>query len=119
MQKPMRASLVSASAGVLLDLMVGWQLVASHQILQARQRLWIVLLHMAACGLLAPLFCGFFPSSSRPEKRLSLLLIFGFSSTLPVVGPLIVFVFTQLIRRLRPAADYEKNFYFGDNPYLT
>jgi hypothetical protein len=119
MQKPMWAPLVSGSAGALLDLIVGWQLVGPQQILQASHRFWIVLLHFAACGLLAPLFSGLLPSSSRPEKRLSLLLIFGFSSTLPVVGPLLVLAFTQLIRRLHPASDFEKNFYFGDNPYLT
>ena len=69
--------------------------------------------------LFSPVFLHLLPPSYCQEKWLSLLLLLGFSITLPLVGLLLAFAYAQLIVRLRPAHNLDRKYYFGDTPYLT
>ena len=119
MEKRTLACLVSGLAGALLETLAALELFSTHRLFQPPQVIETVLLHVGACVLFSPLFLLWLPPDYSQEKGLSLLLVFGFSITLPVVGLLLVVAYIQLIVRLRPAHDLERRFYFGDTPYLT
>jgi hypothetical protein len=119
MPKQTWALLVSAAAGAAFETVAVLELAAPPHLLQLGPALRVVLLHFAACAFFAPGLLALVPSGNRLEKSVALLLIFGFSCALPVLGPALALGFSQLIRRLPPATGLEKRFYFGENPYLT
>ena len=104
MPKQTWALLVSAAAGAAFETIAVLELAAPPHLLQPGPPLRVVLLHFTACAFFAPGLLALVPSDSRLETCVALLLIFGFSCALPLLGPALALGFSQLICRLPPAS---------------
>lgn len=79
----------------------------------------VLLSHLAACGILVPALLFLLPPTYRRDKWISILLILGLSTPLPVVGPALVLLFSQYILKLDLPYKPESDFYFGDRRYSS
>ena len=118
MQTRPAALLVSFALGGMLESFAAFELLTAacfpdHPIRS------VLLTHFAACGIMAPGFLLLLPSTYRTDKWISLLLILGLSTSLPLVGPALVLLFTKYILRLDHLHKPEPDFHFGDRQYSS
>lgn len=112
------ALLVSFALGGLLESFAGFELLTSA-CFPAHPAQVVLLSHFAACGILAPGFLLLLPPTYRRDKWISILLILGFSTPLPIVGPGLVLLFSQYILKLDRLDKLDSNYYFGDRQYSS
>ncbi len=79
----------------------------------------VLLSHFAACGILAPGILLLLPPAYRKDWWISLLLILGLSTPLPIVGPALVLLFSLYILKLDHVRKLETDYYFGDRQYAS
>jgi hypothetical protein len=112
------ALLASFALGGLLESFAGFELLTSGCFPDHPTQA-VLLSHFAACGILAPGLLLLLPPSYRKDKWISLLLVLGLSTPLPIVGPALVLLFTQYILKLDHRHKLESNYYFGDRQFSS
>jgi hypothetical protein len=110
--------LLSLILGSLLDVFSGFELLTSANF-PAHSKQVVLLSHIAACGVLTPGFLLLLPPAYREHKWLSIVLIFGLSAPLPIVGPGLVLLFSQYILKLERLHKLEPTYFFGDRQYAS
>jgi hypothetical protein len=110
--------LVSLALGGLLEALASFELL-TPACFPAHATQVVLLSHFAACVILAPGFLLLLPPTYRSAKWISLLLILGLSTPLPIVGPGLVLLFSQYILKLELLHKLEPNYYFGDRQYSS
>lgn len=118
MQMRSAALLVSFALGGLLESFAGFELLTSACFPDHPTQA-VLLGHFAACGILAPGFLLLLPPSYRKHRWVSLLLILGLSTPLPIVGPALVLLFAQYILKLDHHLKPESDYYFGDRQFSS
>jgi len=114
-----RASLlVSIALGGLLECFAAFELLTSA-CFPARSTQVVLASHFVACAILAPGILLLLPPSYRKDKWISLLLILGLSTPLPIVGPGLVLLFSQYILKLDHFHKLEPDYHFGDRQYAS
>ena len=112
------AVLLSLALGGVLELLAGFALLAPAYFPAHPTRV-VWLSHFAACGLLAPGFLLLLPPAYRRDKCISLPLVLGLSTPLPVVGPGLVLLLSQYVLKLDRLQKLRSNYYFGDRQYSS
>src|SRR6185295_6558106 len=92
MQKRRLVGLASLVCGALLEAFAAVELLTPH-FFPARQTGLVLLSHFAACAVFVPGFLLLLPAGYQQDKWISIPLILGLSTTLPVLGPLLVYIF--------------------------
>jgi hypothetical protein len=118
MQMRPAALLASFALGGLLESFAGFELLTSARFPDHSTQA-VLVSHFAACGILAPGFLLLLPPSYRRDKWISLLLILGLSTPLPIIGPVLVLLFTQYILKLDHRHKLESDYYFGDRQFSS
>ena len=118
MQTRPAALLVSFALGGLLESFAGFELLTSARFPDHPTQA-VLLSHFAACGILAPGFLLLLPPTYRKDKWISLLLILGLSTPLPIVGPALVLLFSLYILKLDHFHKLEADYYFGDRQFSS
>jgi hypothetical protein len=118
MQMRPAALLASFALGGLLESFAGFELLTSGCFPDHPTQA-VLLSHFAACGILAPGLLLLLPPSYRKDKWISLLLVLGLSTPLPIAGPALVLLFTQYILKLDHRHKLESNYYFGDRQFSS
>jgi hypothetical protein len=112
------ALLLSFALGGLLQGVVGIELLTAAWF-PAHSTEVVLLGHLVGCGILTPGFLLLLPAPYRKERGISLLLIFGLSAPLPVVGPALVLLLAQYVFKLDQAHKLESNYFFGDRQHSS
>jgi hypothetical protein len=118
MQTRPAALLVSFALGGLLESFAGYELLTAASFPDHPAQA-VLGSHFAACGILAPGFLLLLPPSYRKDWWISLLLILGLSTPLPIVGPGLLLLFAQYILKLSHGHKLESDYYFGDRQFSS
>jgi HEAT repeats len=85
----------------------------------ARRTEVVLLSHLVGCSLMVPGFLLLLPPTYRENKWISIPLILGFATPLPIFGPGLVLLFSQYILKLERIQKQETDYFFGDRQYAS
>jgi hypothetical protein len=118
MQTRPAALLLSFVLGGSLESLAGFELLTATGFF-AHSTAVVLLGHFAACGVLTPGFLLLLPPPYRKDKWISILLILGLSTPLPIVGPALVLLLSQYILKLDHLPKLGSNYFFGDRQHSS